>query len=123
MIKQQAFIDAIYRRLFPDWLLWGLTMGTIGNLPVANFDKFNAPTWQPRRWKSPDAIKDSQAAAIDWGMRTRSLREIIRESGRDVDEVFEEIAADKTKLEALGIAPTLPGGLQFDTPEEAAEVA
>ncbi len=123
MIKQQAFIDAIYRRLFPDWLLWGLTMGTIGNLPVANFDKFNAPTWQPRRWKSPDPIKDSQAAAIDWGMRTRSLREIIRESGRDVDEVFEEIAADKTKLEALGIAPTLPGGLQFDTPEEAAEVA
>lgn len=123
MIQQQAFVEAIYGRLFPDWLLWMLTMGHVGALPAANFDKFNAPAWQPRRWKSPDPVKDSQANSIDWGLRTRSLREIIRESGRDPDEVFEEIARDKAKLDELGIAPTLPGGLQFDTPEDAAEVA
>jgi capsid protein len=104
-------------------LLWSLTMGHLGALPIDGFDKFNAPAWQPRRWKSPDPVKDSQANSIDWGLRTRSLREIIRESGRDPDEVFEEIARDKSRLDELGIAPTLPGGLQFDTPEEAAEVA
>ena len=123
MIQQAAFIEAIYRRLFPDWLLWSLTMGHLGELPVAQFAKFNAPAFQGRRWKSPDPLKDSQANGLDWGMRTRSLREIIRESGRDPDEVWEEIARDKIKLDELGIAPTLPAGIQFDTTEGPPEPA
>ena len=123
MMGQGGFVDAMHARLFPDWLLWMLTMGHLGDLPLRNFDKFNAPAWMPRRWKSPDPLKDSQARQLDWGLRTRSLREMIAESGRDPDEVFEEIARDKQALDALGIAPTLPGGLQFDNDEDAADVA
>ena len=123
MIEQGSFIDTLYTRLFPDWLLWSLTMGLLAGLPVRNFDKFNAPAWQGRRWRSPDPVKDSQARAIDWGMRTRSLRDMIAEDGRDPDEVFEEIAKDHERLTELGIAPTLPAGVQFDTDEETSDAA
>ena len=124
MIQQQNFIDTIHARLFPDWLLWVLTMGQLEGLRLEGFDKFNQPAWQPRRWKSPDPLKDSQARAMDWGLRTRSLREMIAEQGRDPTEVFEEIARDKQTLDDLNIAPTLPSGLQFDaTTEDAADAA
>ncbi len=124
MIQQQNFIDTIHARLFPDWLLWVLTMGQLEGLQLAGFDKFNQPAWQPRRWKSPDPLKDSQARALDWGLRTRSLSEMIAEGGRDPAEVFEEIKRDKETLDAADIAVTLPGSLQFDaTSEDAADAA
>lgn len=120
MSHQAAFVDLVYAKLFPDWLRWVLTMGLIAPLPPARFDKFNAPHWQPRRWKSPDPLKDSQARALDWGLRTRSVSQFIEEDGHDPEEVFAQIARDREELERLGISPTLAGSLQFE-PDEAAD--
>lgn len=119
MMLQTDFTDAIHARLFPDWLLWTLSMGMLGELPLSSFSKFNAPSWVPRRWKSPDPLKDSQARKLDHELRTRSISEMIEEGGRDPQEVFEEIARDNEALAELGIAPAAAGELQFDEPEEA----
>lgn len=117
MCLQNWLTDTLHARLFPVWLRRQLATGRLAPLPAEKFDKFNAPTWQPRRWQWVDPLKDEQAHALAFGMRTKSLRQIIIERGQDPDEVFDEIAEDFAKLRGLGIEPTLPGSLQFDTAE------
>lgn len=58
-----------------------------------------------RRWEWVDPQKEAAGKKIQWEMRTLSLSQIIRERGDDPDEVFEEIAEENAKLEALGITP------------------
>jgi len=95
-------------------------MGHLEGLRLDGFAKFNAPAWLPRRWKSPDPLKDSQARQLDWGLRVRSLSDMIEEDGADPEEVFERIALDKARLDKLKISPTIPSGLQFDDDDDAA---
>ena len=111
---QNWLVQSFHEAIFPRWLKHQLTIGAI-NIPAYRYDKLNSPSWQPRRWTWVDPLKDEQANALAWGMRTKSLRRIIEERGLDPTEVWEEIAEDTAKLRELGIEPTLPGNIQFET--------
>lgn len=120
MQVQNFMTETLHDHIFPEWLVWQLTpMG----LPVSRFDKFNSPTWHPRRWQWVEPLKDEQANSLAYGMRTKSLRRIIEERGEDADEMWAEMAADQARLQELGIPVTLPSGVTLQDQDDEQEIS
>ena len=100
---QTWFIESFIQPIFYEWLKSSLAWGAItdGNLtlPAGKFDKFNAPEFKPRRWDWVDPLKDMQAdvLAVEKGFKSR--RAIIAEQGGDIEDVFQDIAADEQLAE------------------------
>ena len=112
-VLQNWLIDHFMRPVYLAWLDTQLALGTIkvptkagGMKPLdpARVAKYRAVTFQARRWAWVDPQKDMAAAeqAIALGVKSRS--EIIRDMGRDPDEVWNEIARENELLKGLGIA-------------------
>lgn len=107
---QQWLMSSFSSLIYPNWLMQALGSGQIlmptgRPLPAGKFNKFNASTWQGRRWSWVDPLKDIQANEKAIQLRVRSISSVIRETGADPDDVFDEIQAEREKLEEMGIAP------------------
>ena len=100
---QQWFIDGVCLPVFESWLEEVLLNGSIG-LPAARLGKFNAPHFRPRRWGWVDPQKDlaAQVMALENGLKSR--RQIIRDSGGSIEEVVQNMVADKQLFDANGLA-------------------
>lgn len=59
--------------------------------------------WTPPAFESIDRLKDAKAIREELGMGVTSLRKEIGARGENFDELVEEIAQDKVKLEQLGL--------------------
>lgn len=97
-IRQGWFIEQFCQPVFEGWLDAALINGLLGGakpLPYSKFDKFNAPSWKVRGWEWVDPLKDMKAniEAVNSGMATRT--QILAEQGLDIEQVFEELAAEK----------------------------
>lgn len=108
MCLQEWLAESFHDQVFPEWLQISLLLGNIRftsgiPLPASKYDKFNAPTWQGRRWPWVDPLKDIQANREAISARVRSISSVIRETGSDPDDVFEEIQAEREKLTEMGI--------------------
>ena len=91
-------IDPIFRGLLSYALLSdGL------DLPAAKLDKFETVEWKPRRWPWVDPLKDAQANVVSVSNGFKSRRAIISEAGGDIEDTFEEIAADNQLAESKGV--------------------
>jgi lambda family phage portal protein len=108
MTLQQWLCRTLHEPVFQEWLKYSLLFGKITmqsgkKLPAEKIDKFRAHTWQPRRWPWVDPTKDINAAvsSIDAGLRSRS--DVIREQGRDPDDVWTEIQQENEVLQEKGI--------------------
>ena len=124
MAIQEWLISSFHRRLYDDWLEFQLARGGIlgptgAALPMSRIEKFSRVHFQGRRWGWVDPLKDEQANALAYSMRTKSLTQIIGERGEDPDEVWNQIALDQRRLEQLGIPSTLAGNVQVLEDEEA----
>ena len=109
---QKWMIDAFIEPVYLQWLEFALKSGKILINPDSAVSysserevKFSNVAWQPRRWQWVDPQKEMTAheKAIGLGLKSRS--EIIREMGRDPDEVWAEIQRENEKLKDLGITP------------------
>ena len=106
---QQWFIDTFLRRVYDDWIKSALIRQkiTVAGRPlkVERLEKFRRVSWQPRRWQWVDPQKEvnAQKVAIELGLRSRS--DIIREQGRDPEDVWAEIAREREVMAAMGIDP------------------
>lgn len=112
MLLQDWFVESFCDRVYNDWLTEAMMRDAIVDqvgrpIPIDRIDDLRKIAWQPRRWPWVDPLKENQANQLAYDMRTRSISDIIREQGRDPDEVFEEIARENARLEELNI--TLPG--------------
>ena len=108
MSMQDWTIDCFLEPVFIDWLESSVLAGAIkipsgGTLRATDIDRYKDCYFQGRRWLWVDPAKDMKANKDAIELRLTSLSAIIREQGRDPDEVFLEIAADKKRLEELGI--------------------
>ena len=112
---QNLMVEALHQKFFPDWLSVQLML--IPELPMSRFDKFNAASWMPRTWASPDPIKDAQTASLLIGMNLTSPQRVIRERGHDPDEVLREIEAWQGRLDELGIPNARPNAVQVESDE------
>lgn len=104
---QSWVAKSLHQRVFKIWLGNALALGRIRNknqpYTLDRYDQFSQVSWQGRRWDWVDPLKDINAntTAIDY--KIRSISDVIREQGRDPDEVFAEIARDNERLIELGI--------------------
>lgn len=120
---QNWLIESFCEPVYADWLTSALLNQKIkagaANLDPETRQKYLNVTWQPRRWAWVDPQKDMQAniAAIEQGLRSRS--DVIREQGRDPDDVWQEIKREQERLKELGINIMQPTqtGAQNETEE------
>jgi hypothetical protein len=99
---QRWFTDTVITPVFEGWLETNILNGTI-NLPAAKLDKFNAPDWKPRRWAWVDPLKDQQASILAVENHLKSKRQVISESGGDIEDVFRDIKKDEELAEDVGL--------------------
>ena len=86
------------------WYAWQIARGiALGELP-ADPRLFLARCQWPA-WEYIDPVKEATGNQISMDGNVKSPSEVIREQGREPDETFAEIKADKEKMESLGILP------------------
>lgn len=107
---QHWVVRSFVSRVYNDWLDMALLSGIpIGNngavLNPMNVDRYRNVSWQGKRWPWVDPLKDVEANIRAVKSRFVSISSIIRESGRDPDDVFREIAEEHAKLKEMGIEP------------------
>ena len=109
---QTWFVDQFVRPVYEAWLASVVTRQVPvldgGTLRLGDIERYQAASYQPRRWAWVDPLKDTEAniAAIAAGLKSRG--EVIREQGRDPDDVWRELAAEQVRLTQLGILQPLP---------------
>ena len=106
-VKHRWFIERFVKRIYEEWLEQVL-LRRIVPLPFDKFEKFNTPEFRARGWRYVDPLKEATAQKIQIEMGLRSISDVIRESGRDPQEVFREIADDQDDALDLGIPWILP---------------
>lgn len=95
---QGWYIETVKVPVFEWWLARAMLFDTeLRLLPYAQFDKFNAPMFFGRRWDWVDPKNDVMAhrEAVALGIASRS--QIIRERGRDPEEVWAELDAEEER--------------------------
>lgn len=105
--KQQWLIDSLHKPVYAAWLKWKLLRGDIKvrgePLSPAKLDALRQVAWQPRRWTWIDPKSDVTAnvTAIRAGLTSPS--QVIRDQGREPEQVYLEIADDIKQMRAAGI--------------------
>jgi lambda family phage portal protein len=118
------FVQPIYER----WLINAFTIGAV-NLPIDKFDKFaSASQFRPRgfQWVDPQKEINAHVVALQNGLI--SLQDVANVYGRDVEEVFAQVARDKQLADQFGLklafepfgggqSPYGPGKINLQTGE------
>lgn len=109
---QTWFVDGFARPIYEAWVAAVVTRQVPvldgGTLRLTDVERYQAASYQPRRWAWVDPQKDTEAniLAINAGLKSRG--EVIREQGRDPDDVWRELAAERDRLAELGILQPVP---------------
>lgn len=107
---QGWYIETLKVPVFEWWLARAMLFDhDLRRLPYTRFEKFNAPVFFGRRWDWVDPKSDVTAdrEAVALGIKSRA--QIIRERGRDPDEVWSELEAERERgLEVPRAAPQEP---------------
>ena len=108
---QEWFKTEVMYPVYFSWLKHSLLAGKIqvgrGVLPAEKLEKYKNVSFRARRWAWVDPVKDvsSATASVSNGFRSRS--DVIREQGRDPEEVWTEIAKENEFLIKNGLAVEL----------------
>lgn len=84
------------------------------NLPPSRAEKFQSAQWQARGWQWVDPQKEARANSDEVAMGTKSRQQIAAESGRDFEDILDELAEEKAMAEAKGL--TLKGAANNASP-------
>lgn len=120
---QDFMVEQLYTPFYDNvWLPMQVIAGQLPFDPT-RLDKYRDIEWQGRRWAWVDPLKEVNAsiAAIDAGLKSRTR--IIAEGGEDIEDVFNEIAAEKALAEAKGITLATPAPPAKTTTSTAAGTA
>ena len=106
---QTWWIDTVIRPIYEFWLRFALAKGALvdggGTLLLTKFEEYKQATWQPRRWAWVDPLKDMQANQLAYDIGATSLSAIIRETGRDPEEVWSERQREAELMSQFGVTP------------------
>ena len=104
---QEWFIFTFSERIFNEWLKYSLLFSKIkcgnGYLKPERIEKYKEISWTARRWSWVDPVKDINSASIAVKNGFRSRSDVIREIGRDPDEVWNEVEEENKTLKNKGI--------------------
>lgn len=109
---QQWLIETLLQPIFDEWLPRALLAGRIvvkgKPAPATKLDAYRAVTWQGRRWQWIDPRADVDAAVESKNNLLASPGQIIRESGRDPHQVWQETARDVRAMIDAMVAEGIP---------------
>jgi len=97
-IEQQWYIEHFLQPIFEAWLDMYL-LSDMNTLPYSKRDKWNAATWQPRSYQWVDPRNDAQANLILMDANIISPQMLISETGKDPEDVLDQIAEWDTMLQ------------------------
>jgi len=108
MDTQQWLIECFLTPVFTDWLQMALGLGAVvmengSALPATKLFKFQAHTWQGRRWPWVDPEKDISAAILAIEAGLDSPQRIAAQQGRDTEDILDDIAAFQAMAKAKGV--------------------
>lgn len=112
MVMQSVVVNQLLTPIYEDWLDMALLRGAIVSasgsaLPASKRSKFSAHLWQGRRWPWVDPVKDIEAAVIGINNRLNSPQQVAMQTGRDIEDVLDDIAVFQQLAAAKGVE--LPG--------------
>ncbi len=97
---QSDIASWLHADVFRRWLRFAV-LRTPG-LDMSRLDDYlAAATWQPRRWKGIDPVKEASGNEIDLKLGLTSRRRLIMERGEDPDEIADEIERDAAQFGPL----------------------
>jgi len=101
---QNWLIEAFHQRVFVAWLTESSLRGNVKGIDPTQVGAIAENiSWQPRRWQWVDPAKEMKANLDAISARLRSRSDIIREMGRDPEDVWLEIQREQDLLRELGI--------------------
>lgn len=99
--------EDLHDPVFSDWLYTSLVSRALvlggSSLPAGKYDKFNAATWQPRRWQWVDPEKDVNANILAINNRLKSRAQVIAEQGDDIEDIFAQQSQEQELAVVYGI--------------------
>lgn len=110
---QNVLISQAIMPVYESWLERQYELQTIkiynaSATPISlnrDFDYYLAATYQGRRWDWVDPYKDIQAKKEEYLLNATSLTAIVREKGRDLEDVLEERARENELMQQYGVTP------------------
>ncbi len=104
---QEWLIYTFVAPIHDKWLKYSLLFSKIkcgsGYLKPERIDKYKCVSWTVRRWSWVDPVKDINSASIAVKNGFRSRSDVIREIGRDPEEVWNEVEKENETLKSKGI--------------------
>jgi capsid protein len=101
---REHLCERIFDVVFPRLLLASLVTDDNGvALPASKLQAYCVGRWQPRRWQWIDPAKEVAAAESWKNNLLTSPSQLIREQGRDPEQVFQEFGQDVKAMRAAGI--------------------
>jgi len=100
----EELCDRVFARFLKRALLAGLIVTESGLvLRASAIDSYEPHAWQPRRWDWVDPDADTKAAERGKNNLLASPSQLIRERGREPEDVWREVAEDIKAMRAAGI--------------------
>ncbi len=110
MTYQQYLIEHLCSVVYEAWLDMYLMSG-IGSLPYSKMAKFQADTWQPRRWTWVDPESDTKAQERAVVNGWKSNTQVAAEYGNDYEDVAKDREREK-KVDTRTVPPLGPLALK-----------
>jgi len=106
---QNWFIERFMTDIYKEWLSIALTL-EMSNLPLRKIGKFEQHAFKARGWQFINPEKEIAANIKAVGAGLKSAQEVAIESGREITEIYQQLAEEKKLREKLGI--TTEGDLE-----------
>ncbi len=101
-ILQTWLADSMHEQIKSEWLPMAILSGRL-SLPFSKLEKFQATVWRPRGWRAVNPLQEASANVSNVESGFTSPQRVAAQTGEDIDQIYEEIAAAKAKAEELGI--------------------
>ncbi len=118
---QSWFIRQMVKPVYERWLSLAILNQSIrvGKAPLARaVTEYFPAHYQARRWDWVDPAKDGAANDLELKNRTTSRSQIMRDKGRDPEQVWNEIEREENILKSKGLLEANPNAKTKATPQE-----
>lgn len=102
MVLQNWLIAELCEPVFERWLEAALLTQAVP-LPMAKFDKFNAPQFKGRRWTWIDPQKDANGNQIELSSGQATVNDLVGEKGVDYEDHIKQLAKEVEDFKAMGL--------------------
>ncbi len=118
-VERRQCEQRVLTPLFRAWLEEAVMVP--GLLPSGLSSELVRVTWHWPGWSYMDPLKDAQADGERLGNRTLTFAQFYAEQGKDWEEEFEQLAAEKDRMDELGLTPedVAPPAADAPKPDEA----